>query len=375
MASANRPIHDISRLADKCRQVIEQAEKDASANPGAKIAPDFNKVFSCDFDKGRSAANCVWFNIFAEDDTGMRAPFSFKTGKLRLAGGIHPSTKEGLAAINAARAKNGYPLLQKERDQPPALIFSKYETSPETLPDNDTALDESKPLPPMTDLGLVMDCFNRWFLTTLLSMVKSGKIVGPPQVGEDEPAPDALRMPSTKVCPAMQTHFSMKHKKAPGKPMPNPQVRFNIKCDKETGVLKNCVLYDGKKPAGKGFELLSDQKGVAFNDSNAHECIKNGADIMMFAKVDSVCCSNLGISAPRSITLAVVYNPETTSRTITLEELMGTDPAPSAAAPSAAAPSAPVPVTPAPVTPAPSAAAAFSSHDVEAMLSSVADNI
>lgn len=371
---ASRFIHDITDVAAACRAV------DASTPEGA--APDYGRVFEASVGKGtgRESANCTWFSITAIGASGARGPFKWR-GKARLIGSIKPATAEGLSALNVRRSGANLPPILQPRDKPPAFIIGLYDTMPAVLPKSMT-IDPAQPLPPRSDVGYVYQCLNVWFVLLINGLKMRGLITDQaPLPGIPSAAdPNALVVSTTKIAPPMQTHIGPKGGADAGKAMSCPMVRLRIKA--KEGVLQNVALYDGCKPytdekGNQLFELLTADDGAPLSDNNIHEVGVAGSEVTLIVKSDSICASNLGISIPNNVELAIVARPavQAAASLADLADMLGgmatgppklpesAAPPPAVAAPPVAAPAvAPV------AAPLPPPAAAVTAADMDSLL-------
>jgi hypothetical protein len=373
-------LHDMTSLAAHCRAV------EAAAPPGS--VPDFSPVFHAIIDKAnaRNSSNCLWVELEATNNDGVRGPFNWR-GQVYLAGGITPATQEGLASLNEGRAKHGIQLKTKVRDDEPKLVVGYYQESPKTLESDNLVIDASEPLPDVSDVGYVYRCLNTWFVVKVSTLKREGLITDS-AIGA---AANALVVGNAKIFPPMQTHIAQGRPNA-GRELPNPLVRLRIKRDKASGVLTNVILYDEDKPyvdaSGNSlFEIMQSDDGSPVTNNNIHEVVRSGSKATIIVRANSICCHSIGISVPTDVQICILKRPAAQAKA-SIGDLAGLIPGLSmVAAPVAAAPAAAAPVaTAAPATAAPVATAvpvaitpavapqavAITASSMDSLLSSVA---
>lgn len=216
----------------------------------------------------------------------------------------------------------------KKRDKGVSLQFNKWNARLTLEEDGITFKKdaEGKPILPSDDtlsmafmaLWLVDDAFQ----IEMRSLLESKRIMSRDAYntaeadGETIPA-GTLVAPNTKIASRIQTRVSAEAAKNANKFLPNPMARVDMKFKKDTGEAE-FKMFDKQKPytvnGQKKYEMAK-VDGQPVNATNVHKFVLSGSRIDGIMNADSVCFSNMGISIPAKVEIAVVDKPEKNFRT------------------------------------------------------------
>ncbi len=131
---------------------------------------------------------------------------------------------------------------------------------------------------------------------------------------------------NTHIAPLVQEYLSGTSEKNPGASLPNPITRIALNFDADTGMPQRLTFFDKSKPytanGRKAFEA-GKVDGVPINADNVHKFILPQCHVDGIVNADSICLSNMGISIPVKMEVAVVEPP--TKRIVGLDDVYGDD--------------------------------------------------
>jgi len=132
---------------------------------------------------------------------------------------------------------------------------------------------------------------------------------------------------STHIAPLVQEYLSDKNEKNPGAPLPNPITRIALNFDADSGAPQRLAFFDKSKPfAGPGGRKAFEAgkvDGVPINAENVHKFVLPQCHVDGIVNADSICFSNMGISIPVKMEVAVIDPPA--KRAVGLADVYGDD--------------------------------------------------
>lgn len=118
---------------------------------------------------------------------------------------------------------------------------------------------------------------------------------------------------STHIAPLVQEYLSDKNEKNPGAPLPNPITRIALNFDADSGAPQRLTFFDKSKPfAGPGGRKAFEAgkvDGIPVNAENVHKFVLPQCHVDGIVNADSICFSNMGISIPVKMEVAVIDPP------------------------------------------------------------------